>query len=167
MSKIQVKSIALSVLRISGVVLMFAAKAIVYLCIAIAVVGQLLFQEYTQVEPVAATSDPWEEPIENASPVALPIEGMLEPVMHFDRVIGWVTPGSQSAAKTIARPAVLVVDVPDSVKESVAIEVDRDRYLAMSSPELREECRKSGIRWRRVNGQKHLSKTAMVEALLG
>jgi hypothetical protein len=144
MSKNQVKSIALTTLRISGAVLLFAAKAIVYFCIAIAVVGQLLFAEYAQTAPA---------PIEESSPIADPWEEVAP------------TP---AIAKTIARPAVLAVDVPDAVKESIALDVDTRRYQDMTSPQLRKECSLAGIQWRSVYGKsKHLSKAEMLAALAG
>jgi hypothetical protein len=141
MSKNQVKSIALTTLRISGAVLLFAAKAIVYFCIAIAVVGQLLFAEYAQTAPA---------PIEESSPIADPWEEVAP------------TP---SIAKTIARPAVLAVDVPDAVKESIALDADARRYQGLTSPQLRQECGKVGIKWRNAHGSKHLSKAEMLAAL--
>jgi hypothetical protein len=149
MSKNQVESIVLSALRIAGVVLMFSAKAIVYLCIALAVVGQLLFQEYvspevTEVSPeLGATSpevtevDPWEEPI---APVA-------------------------TMAKTIARPEAVLV-VSESEMEAIAIDADAQRYRGMGAIELRKECSAIGIKWRNAHGvSQHLSKAEMLDAL--
>jgi hypothetical protein len=148
---------------------MFAAKAIVYLCIAIAVVGQLLFQEYAQSAPIAAPAvestpiaesmvyasmpwlekepveDAWEEPIAPVAPVA-PVATM---------------------AQTIARPdAVLVVEIPEAEMEALAIACDIRNYQAMSAIELRKECGLAGIKCRNAHGKsKHLSKAEMLEAL--
>lgn len=146
MSNAQIKTIALTALRLAGTVLLFAAKAIVYLCIAIAVVGQLLFQEYAQsvpapIEESSPIADPWEEPIAVA-PVA-------------------------AMAKTIARPeSVLVVEISDAEMEAIAIDCDIRNYQAMTAPELRKECSAQGIKWRNAHGKsKHLSKAEMLEAL--
>jgi hypothetical protein len=153
MSKNQVKSIVLSALKVSSTVLLFLSKAIVYLCIAIVVVGQLLFQEYAQSAPIAA-------PGVEVAPIVVPD---VEPA-EVD-VWEWAEPiPVQSIAKTIARPAVLVVEVPEVVQESIALDVDR--YQDMTSPQLRQECGKVGIQWRSVHGKnKHLSKAEMLAAL--
>lgn len=153
MSKNQVKSIALTALKISGAVLLFLSKAIVYLCIAIVVVGQLLFQEYAQSAPIVA-------PGVEVAPIVVP---EVEPA-EVD-VWEWAEPiPVQSIAKTIARPAVLVVATSDSVKES--IDIEGDRYAAMTSPQLRKECSLAGIQWRNAHGKnKHLSRSEMLEAI--
>jgi hypothetical protein len=145
MSKNQVKSIALSALKASATVLLFLSKAIVYLCIAIAVVGQLLFQEYASAEVVVP------EVVEEFPEVVVPIVDPWEEVVQVPAM-----------AKTIARPAVLAVELP----ESIALDVDADRYQGMTSPQLRKECSKAGIQWRSVYGKsKHLSKAEMLAAL--
>jgi hypothetical protein len=167
MSNAQIKSIALSALRLTGVILMFAAKAIVYLCIAIAVVGQLLFAEYAQTAPA---------PIEESSPIA---ESMVyasmpwlekEPVEDaWEEPIAPVAPVAPVAtmAQTIARPdAVLVVEIPEAEMEALAIACDIRNYQAMSAIELRKECGAQGVKWRNAHGKsKHLSKAEMLEAL--
>ncbi len=140
MSKNQVKSIALTTLRISGAVLLFAAKAIVYLCIAIAVVGQLLFAEYAQTSP-----------IEESSPIADPWEQVAP------------TP---AIANSIPSGAVLVVEVSEVVQESIAVDVDTCRYQSMTSPELRKFCQSIGVPWRNFHGKnKHRSRAEMLEAI--
>ena len=68
-------------------------------------------------------------------------------------------------AKAIARPAVLSVDVPDVVKETIALKANRDRYQSLTSPELRKECSAIGVKWRNVYGKRHLSKAEMVAVL--
>jgi hypothetical protein len=47
----QVKSIAIVAFKVSATVLLFLGKVIVYVAIALAVVGQLLFAEYAQSTP--------------------------------------------------------------------------------------------------------------------
>jgi hypothetical protein len=140
---LSLQSVAISALKVATVTIVFSAKAFLYLCIALYVVGELLFKEYAQTEPspieapIPAIADPWEE----------------------------VAP-TPAIAKTIARPAVLAVDVSDAVKESIAIDADARRYQGMTSPQLRQECGKVGIQWRSVHGKnKHLSKAEMLAAL--
>ena len=62
MSNTQIKSIALSVLNIATVTIVFASKAFIYLCIALYVVGELMFAEYAQsapsTQPIALDTDP-------------------------------------------------------------------------------------------------------------
>jgi hypothetical protein len=141
---ISLQSVAISALKVATVAIVFSAKAFLYLCIALYVVGELLFKEYAQTEPapidapIPAIADPWEE----------------------------VAP-TPAIAKTIARPAVLAVDVPDAVKESIALDVDARRYQGLTSPQLRQECGKVGIKWRNAHGSKHLSKAEMLAALAG
>jgi hypothetical protein len=38
-------------------------------------------------------------------------------------------------------------------------------YHEMTTTELRQECQKAGIKWRKVHGTRHLSKAEMIEAL--
>lgn len=160
MSKSQIKTVVLTTLRLTGTIALFAAKAIVYLCIAIAVVGQLLFAEYTQSAPVAVEqsepapiADEWED----VAPTPLPRDGVVCPVEPLPVV---------TCAKEIDRPAVLVVDIPDAQKESIAIAIDATRYQSMTSPQLRQECSAIGIKWRNAHGtSKHLSKAEMLTAL--
>ncbi len=131
----QVKSIGIAAFKVSATVLLFLGKVIVYVAIAFAVVGQLLFAEYAQ--SCTTSTDPWEE----VAPIA-------------------------TVAKTIARPAVLALDVPDVLKETIALDVDACRYQSMTSPQLRQECGKVGIQWRNAHGRsKHLSKAEMLAAL--
>ena len=149
MSNTQAKSIALSALNIATIVIVFSAKAFLYLCIALYVVGELLFQEYAQSGPVPmgqdaipACPDPWE--VEEPAPVTM--------------------------AKSIARPGAVKAialddEIPDGEKEEVARQVDIRRYQGLTSLQLRQECSAIGIRWRNAHGSKHLSKSEMFEAL--
>lgn len=165
MSNAQIKSIALSALRLTSVVLMFAAKAIVYLCIAIAVIGQLLFQEYAQSAPIAVQeeSTPIAESVVYASMTWLEKEPVED---AWEEPIAPVAPVA-AMAKTIARSeAVLVVDIPEAEMEAITIACDIRNYQAMSAIELRKECGAVGIKWRNAHGKsKHLSKAEMLEAL--
>ena len=148
MSNAQIKSIALTTLQVTGIIIQFAAKAIVYVAIALYVVGELLFQEYAQSGPV---------PIEDAIPAYLDPWEVEEPA-------------PATMAKSIARPGAvksiaLNDEILDGEKEEVARQVDIRRYQGMTSLQLRKECSAIGIRWRCAHGSKHLTKLEMFEAL--
>jgi hypothetical protein len=70
-------------------------------------------------------------------------------------------------AMSISPGAVLVLgDIPDVEKETIAQSVDSSRYQKMPLTQLRKECSAIGVEWRNVHGKsKHLTKKEMLEAL--
>jgi hypothetical protein len=119
----------------------------------------LINEETKESATVEEVSDAWEE----AQPPA--IVEQPEPAAPV-----------RSVAKGITPDPVLVVELPiatlmdeepsDSEKEGIAIDVDRDRYQAMTAVQLRKECSTVGIKWRNAHGKsKHLSKAEMIAEL--
>lgn len=130
MSNAQIKT----VLKAVATVLRLTGKAIVYLCIALYVVGELMFSESQTVEAP-------------------------KPV--------------RTVAKTMAKPTVLAIElpevdkeIPEVDKETMALAADARHYATLTSVQLRKECSTIGIKWRNVHGKsKHLSKAEMLTAL--
>jgi hypothetical protein len=127
MSNTQLKT----VLKAVATVLRITGKAIVYVAIALYVIGDLLFSEL-EAKPVT---------VEQPAPV-------------------------RTAAKTIAAPTVLEIEIPDVEKEVIAQAADNCYYSGLTAVQLRTECARVGIKWRNAHGtSKHLKKAEMLTAL--
>ena len=138
MSNTQIKSIALSVLNIATVTIVFASKAFIYLCIALYVVGELMFAEYAQSAP-------------STQPIA-PDTDLAEDIAEA------IAPAVCTLAKSIARPSA-VLSIP---AEAIA---KTNPYATLTAVQLRKECTAIGIKWRNVYGSKHFSKAELLTAL--
>ncbi len=138
MTKLQAKSVALTALKVSASIVLFIGKAFLYLCLALYVVGELLFSELESVPAVE---------------VPQPVRSIAKSVAR---------PG---AVKSVEVSDVVKESMVSDRSESIAVEADRSRYQVMTSPELRKECTAIGIKWRNANGSRHLSKAEMLAAL--
>jgi hypothetical protein len=137
MSNAQIKT----VLKAIAIVLRLTGKAIVYLAIALYVVGELLFSELeTKPAPVA---------VEQPTPA---------PVRTVAKTI------AQPTVLAIELPA--VEEIADADKETIALAADARHYATLTSVQLRKECSALGIKWRNAHApSKHLSKSEMLQAL--
>ena len=134
----QIKNIALASLKATAAIVLFTGKAFLYICLALYVVGELLFSDYQSV------------PVAESKPV-------------------------RTAAKTIAQPTVLAIELPaveqdiepsDAEKEGIAIAAAACHYAKLTAVQLRKECSALGIKWRNAHApSKHLSKSEMLQAL--
>ncbi len=138
MTKLQAKPIALTALKVSTAIVLFIGKAFLYLCLALYVVGELLFSEYQSVPAIE---------------VPQPVRSVAKSVAR---------PG---AVKSVEVPDVVKEWMVSDRSKRIAVEADRSRYQVMTSPELRKECTAIGIKWRNVYGKRHLSKAEMLAAL--
>jgi hypothetical protein len=131
-----------TVLKAVATVLRLTGEAIVYLAIALYVIGELLFSELeTKPAPVA---------VEQTAPVR--------------------TVAKTIAAPTVL--AIEIPDVEketepsDADKETIAQAADARHYATLTSVQLRKECSALGIKWRNAHAHsKHLSKAEMLQAL--
>jgi hypothetical protein len=131
-----------TVLKAVTTVLRLTGKAIVYLAIALYVIGELLFSELeTKPAPVA---------VEQTAPVRTVAKTMAPtPVL------------------AIELPAVeLETEPSDADKETIAQAADARHYATLTAVQLRKECGRVGIKWRNAHApSKHLTKSEMLQAL--
>ena len=140
MSKIQMISIAAVTFKIVSTIIVFTAKAFLYLCIALYCVGELLFSEYAS-KPVTIGPDPELEEYtgEFFASVAADVWEEVAPV---------------AIAKTIEAP----------IKTRA---IGKTSFHSMKAVELRKTCQCAGVTWRNAHGRgKHLSRSEMLTALL-
>jgi hypothetical protein len=131
-----------TVLKAVATVLRIAGKAIVYLAIALYVIGELLFSELeTKPAPVA---------VEKPAPVRTVAKAIFTtPVLAIE------IPGP-----------VIDYETSDADKETIALAADARHYSKLTSVQLRKECSTVGIKWRNAHGtSKHLNKAEMLTAL--
>ncbi len=108
MTKLQAKSIALTALKVSASIVLFLGKAFLYLCLALCVVGELLFSEYQSVPAVEVP-----QPVRSiAKSVARP--GAVKSVEVSDVV-------KESIALKADRSRYQVMTSPELRKECTAI----------------------------------------------
>jgi len=155
MSKVQMISASISILKALYTIALFTAKAIVYICIALYVAGELLFAEL------------------EAAPAAVPTEEIylgedLAEDNNSDFVPDWVMESIALAVDEAKadRPLSVAKSIPVAVK-SIALPIKAAATLdGVKAIELRKLCQAAGIKWRNAHGtNKHLSRSEMVSAL--
>jgi hypothetical protein len=131
-----------TVLKAIVTVLRLTGNAIVYLAIALYVIGELLFSELeTKPAPVA---------VEQPAPVRTVAKTIVQPTVL-----------------AIELPAVEQETAPsDADKETIALAADARHYSKLTAVQLRKECSNVGIKWRNAHApSKHLTKSEMLQAL--
>ena len=138
MSNRQIKNISIASIKAVTAIVLFTGKAFLYLCLALYVVGELLFSEYQSI------------PVTESKPVRTAAKAMAQPTVL-----------------AIDLPAVEQITEPsDAEKESIALAADARHYATLTAVQLRKECSAIGIKWRNAHGKsKHMSKAEMLEAL--